>query len=493
MKKTRPFFVCLAVLLLFSATSFAYDLASRVRPFKLSNGMRWLLVERPELPIFSGLVMVRAGGVDESAGKTGLAHMFEHMAFKGSPSVGTSDYQKELPLLKKIARLGREMSAESQKENPDPQKIAELKKQIEELNQEQSRYIVKDEVWQTLTQKGASDLNAFTTKDATAYHASMPRSEFPLWASLFSEMVFRPVMREFYQERDVVMEERRLRYDNSPQGFLLERLIELAFPKGPYHWAPIGHAKDLQGLTVEDAQAFHRKFYIPRNIAGVLVGDIPLPQAKSVLEKYFGRFPARPSPGEVSFKSFAFQGGKKEKVAFDAEPLLAMAFYKPRAPARDDYLFDMFYDLLCDGRTARFPLHLVKEQKVATSVYCSVSFPGNRLDNLFVIFAAPGPGKSLEALEEAINRELEKIGEDLQESELERVRAQVLYDSLWNLEDNMELAEQLATAEAILNDWRYVPDYSKVIGSVSREELVKAAKKYFRPENRVVLYRVRGN
>jgi len=400
--------------------------------------MRWLVVTRPELPIFSGIVIVRTGGADEEIGKTGLAHMFEHMAFKGSKDIKAN------------------------------------------------------EAWEALTRRGATDLNAFTSKDITGYHASMPVQQFSLWAYLTSEMVFFPAMRDFYKERDVVMEEWRLRYDNSPQGTVTEALLHAAFPDGPYHTSPIGEPKDVSGLTVDDAFQFHHQHYLPQNMVGVLVGAIPLAEAKSQLERFFGRLKKDGKSPEEKPLTYAFKGEAREKVSFPAEESLLIAFHKPSAPARDDYVFDMLNGLLCDGRTSRFYQKLVQEKKLASNIYCSNSFPGSRYENLFVIFADPNKGHSLGELEGALTEELEKVRKEVGEEELQKVRAGVLYEYFWGLEDNLHLAEELAVSQAVLKDWRYTLNYPKVLETITKEEVSAVAAKYFVPENRVVVERKRG-
>lgn len=417
------------------------ELSKQVQTITLRNGMRWLLLYRPQLPVFSGIVLARVGGADEVEGKTGLAHMFEHMAFKGSKDIGAA---------------------------------------------------IQNEVSEILTRKGAVDLNAFTSKDVTGYHASMPKNQFPLWAYITSEMIFQPALREFYQERDVVMEERRLRYDNSPQGTLMEALLTTAFPSGPYHTPPIGEFKDLQGLTVEDAEQFHRRFYLPQNMVGVLAGAIPKEQARSVLERFFGRFPSEKKEKETTLSSFSFQGEKRKEISFPAEPYLTIAFHKPNAPARDDYVFDMIDGLLCEGRTSRLYRRLVEEKKMVSQVSCSSTFPGVRFENLYVIFLSPNQGRSLKKIEEEVRGVLESVKQEVQEKELKKVLASVLYHYYWALEDNLAIAEHLAMTEALLGDWHYLVNYPKVLKTITPEEIQVVAKKYFVENNQTVVTRVRG-
>jgi len=482
----------LLLLILLPNSLLAFDLDSQVKEIRLSNGMKWLIVHRPGIPIFSGVIMLRVGGADEEEGKTGLAHMFEHMAFKGSKEIGVSNYNLEKPILKKIAKLGRKLAAERQRPNPNQKMISDLRGQMTHLELEANPYRVKNEVWSTFSLHGGVDLNAFTSKDLTGYHASMPSHQFPLWAYVNSEMIFNPVMREFYSELDVVMEERRLRYDNSPRGYMIENLILEAFPSGPYHWAPIGFQKDLAGFTMEDAEAFHKRFYVPENMVGTLVGSISPKRARMILEQFFGKARKKKAPKMKRAPNFAFKGEVRKEISYPAEPYLMMGFHKPNAPKRTDYVFDMIDGIMCEGRTGRFYKKLVQQDKVASSVRCSTSFPGVRYNNLFVIFASPNKGRTLKELEEAITRELEGLKKEIDSPELEKVRRWSLYNFTWSLEDNMHLARQLAYAETVLKNWRYITTYDKVLKTIRVREVKNVASKYFKPKNRIVVYRNKG-
>jgi len=422
----------------FSAEA-SLQLEKEVVSFQLSNGMTWILLRRPEVPVFSGMIMVKAGGMDEPAGKSGLAHMFEHMAFKGSPDIGAQ---------------------------------------------------LDNEVWTVLTRNGAEDLNAFTSKDLTAYHVSLPSTKLPLWLYISSEIVMRPVMRQFVEERNVVLEERRLRYDNSPIGFAMEKFIELAYPEGPYRISPIGLPEHVKTLTEEDAYAFHRKHYTPDQMVGVMIGDVDVAAAKREIQRFWGKYPKKISKFKVQNSKFKLGTEEKKKsVVFDAEPFLLMGFHKPAPPHRDDYAFDILQSLLCGGRTGWLEKILVKEKHQATQVWCSNGFPGNRLDNLFIIGAAPAKGVSLSKLEEGVAGVLQEISSHLTEKELKIIRKQIQASFYETLESNLELAENLAMTQLLTGDWHYVVRYSDVIASFTVAELQKAAENYLKRENSVVLYR----
>lgn len=468
----------------------AKGLESEVEAFRLKNGMRWLVVHRPQVPVFSGMIMVRAGGMDETPGLSGLAHMFEHIAFKGSPRIGTRNYAREKPILKKIGELGEQLVAEEKKEPANPEKIEALRKEIWSLTEEQSEYFIRNDVWTKLTLAGAVGLNAFTSKDATGYHLSLPAEAFPKWALIASEMVFQPVMREFYQERDVVLEERKTRYENSAGGFLIDALIRTAFPEGPYHTMTIGHEKDIRNLTMQAAADFHEKNYVPGNAVGVLVGAISKKGALPILEKTFGKKPSGPIPLDVPKQSFAFQGDRRATVAYPASPMIVVGFYKPTLPDPVDYVFDVLNSVLCDGRTAILYKELVEKRKWVSSVDCGNGYPGSRHDNLFLVFLEPHRGKSLEKIEKGLFSILTSLREKITDEDIQKVREGALYSHYWEMEDNMSLAQSLADAETILGDWRHVARFTERIQAVTREEVVSAAEKYMVKNNSVTVYRL---
>ena len=433
----RSLFI-VVVALSISFSSHAFDFGEKIHEITLDNGMKWILLERDSVPVFSGLVFVKTGGVYEVPGKTGLAHMFEHMAFKGSPDFNGED------------------------------------------------------LWSAFWSNGAKskDINAFTAEDITGFHASMPSVKFPLWAYLISEMIFRPILADFYSERNVVMEERRMRVEDSPDGFAMDKMTSLAFPDGPYHWSTIGEAEDIQSLTVEDAKKFHQEFYAPNNMVGVLVGAISPEKVKKVLETYFGRFPkgepvAIPKPGTLPTQEL------RQTVTFKAEPKILIAIRKPTVPHLDDYIFDVLQELLCSGRTALLENALVKEKKILSDISCFNGYPGVTLDNLFLITASPLPNQELPKAEKAILEELEDLKSKVDEQGLKNVQLSVRSNFLWHLEDNMALAERLALYQAILGDWRELLRYEEKIAKITSEDVKRAAKEYFVPEKRVVLYRER--
>jgi predicted Zn-dependent peptidase len=479
------------VFLLFSCKAFAFELAKSVHEIKLQNGMRWLLVERHQAPVFSGVVMVRVGGADEDPDKTGLAHVFEHMAFKGSSEIGTKDFKKEKPILGKIEEIGARLTALQTSEKPDPEEIKKLKEEMTKLSKEAASYQIKNEVWELMVRNGAADLNAYTSKDVTAYHASMPINKLPLWMSVVSQMVSDPVYREFYTERSVILEERRAGVENNPDGKMSEILLESAFQKSPYRWPVIGSVEDVASFTIADARAFHNRYYTAGNMVGVLVGDFSSSRVRTLLEKYFGLIP--PSKQKEKDGAYEDKGGGEKKFKFNAGPAVAIAYHKPTLPDPDEFTFDVMEVLLCDGPTSRLEKRLVYDEKAARVIYCSDSFPGSRLNNLFLFWAEPNRSSTPEKIAAKIEEELDRLKtEPVSDEELTRVRKKVMASVLYALEKNMGLAMALADFETIFGDWRLLADYPKKIEQVSASDIMRVANKYFINEGKTTIIREKG-
>jgi len=467
-------------------------LSDKVRTYRLDNGMTWLLLKRPSAPVFSGIVMVRVGGADEEMGKTGLAHMFEHMAFKGSSRIGTKNFEMERAILDEIEKLGEKMEAREDRAEPSDEDVAKLSEKIKELEKKADAFRKKSEIWEIMKRNGARGLNAYTAKDVTAYFSSMPANRLELWTNVMAEMIFDPVYRKFYTERAVVVDERRSLTENDPNRDMGEKLLETAFKDGPYHWSTIGYMEDIEDLTIADAKRFHAKHYVPANMVGVLVGDIDIGDTKRILRDVFGKFEKKPIP--PSPPSAGEHGGDVvKKFNFDAEPSLAIAYHKPTLPDPSEYVFDVITSLLCDGRSSRLKKRLVYDKRMVQELYCSDGYPGSRLDNLFLIWIDPMNGHSLQSILDEVMDELNRLKtEPIGKDELNRVRKQVKSGFLFVLDDNMGLAQAMARFATIFGDWTLLDTYPKYIEKVGPNDVMRIAKKYLVNKNRVVVERHKG-
>lgn len=488
MVRVRPILLLLLMLLVCVPSSgTAQNIENRVVEHTLSNGMKFLLLERHQAPVFSGFIRFKVGSVDERPGITGLAHLFEHMAFKGTKTIGTRDYTKEKPLLDKLDQLAQAIDAERNKgAQADSTKLRDLMNQFRQTQEETGQLIVKDEVDEIYSKNGGTDLNATTANDLTTYYVSLPSNRIELWAFMESERILNPVMREFYSERDVVAEERRMRTDTQPFGKLYEQFIATAFEAHPYQWPVIGWMSDITQVTRAEAEEFYRTHYAPNNAVAAIVGDIKPQEVIPFLEKYFGRIPRGVEPPLVRTQEPEQIGERRVTVEFDAEPQLMIGYHKPTLPSYDDYVFDVIDGLLSNGRTSRLYTKLVKEKQLATSVSTGGA-PGSRFDNLFIVMATPRYPHTAEEVESAIYEELERLKtEPVSDRELQKVRNQLDADFIRSLNSNAGLANQLTYFEAIAGDWRYVIRHSQVIAKVTPDDIKRVVNQYFTKTNRTV-------
>ncbi|MGZ8833131.1 MAG: M16 family metallopeptidase, partial [Thermoanaerobaculia bacterium] len=256
----------------------AQDLASfekKTTVRRLDNGLTFIIQERHEAPVFSYATVVNSGSAQEVPGITGLAHMFEHMAFKGSQNMGTTNYPEEKAALQKVEASYKAFDLERRKPvGRDEAKVKELEKTFKDAIAAADKFVVANEFSKIVDASGGTGMNAFTASDETVYFFNMPSNQFELWAFLESERFYAPVFREFYKERDVVQEERRMRYESSPVGRLILQFLSTAFVAHPYGTPGIGWSSDLQSFSAADAEIFFKKYYVPSNMVIAVVGDV---------------------------------------------------------------------------------------------------------------------------------------------------------------------------------------------------------------------------
>src|SRR5437764_8217296 len=355
----------LAAFFLFLATlCSAQDLASfekRVTVKKLPNGLTAVVCQRADTaPVFSFFTNVDAGSVQDPMGKTGLAHMFEHMAFKGTETIGTKDYAAEKVALQKVEDAYAAYIHERDKRvGRDEQKLKQLQTAWQDAMKEAQQYVIPNQFSEIVERNGGEGMNAFTANDQTAYFYSFPVNRLELWAYLESARYTDPVFREFYKERNVVIEERRMRTDSNPIGRLLEQFVEESFSAHPYHRPGIGYISDLNSFSATDAQHFFDRYYIPSNMVIGVVGDIKASQAMPIIEKYFSRLPTRPAPDEGTTTEPPQKSERRVVLHEQSQPLYIEGYHRPDYLSPDDAVYDAITDLLSSGRTSRLYRSLV--------------------------------------------------------------------------------------------------------------------------------------
>ncbi|MBI1920316.1 MAG: insulinase family protein [Geobacter sp.] len=486
MRAIRTTFV--AVLLLISAVSASgAGLEEKVREHTMKNGMKLLLVERHTSPTVSAWIRFRVGSVDERSHERGIAHLLEHMLFKGTKTLGTTDYKAEKPVLDKIEETAQALMAEKRKRDKgDAAKIEELKKKLAELEAEAEKFVIKDEFFELYARNGGSSYNAFTAKDGTTYLISLPQNKLELWATIESDRMRSPVLREFYTERDVVMEERRRTYDTEPDNKLWETMLAVSFNVHPYGQPTIGWQSDIQNLTRTKAEEFYHRYYAPNNAIIAIVGDIDTDRTIAMVERYFGNIPAAVLVPPVADDEPQQQGERRVELVADARPELLIGFHKPTLPSEADYVFDVIDMLLADGRTSRLYKKLVVEKQLVTDV-STFAGPGSRYPNLFVLTATPRAPHTVAEVEAEIYAELERLkAEPPSERELQQILNKLEYEEVRQMGSNGGLARNLTEYEAVAGTWRYLVEHRQKVAKVTPQDVMRVAKTYFTRENRTV-------
>ncbi len=457
----------------------------RMTEFTLDNGMKFLVLERHEAPVVSFHTYADVGAVDEVKGITGMAHLLEHMAFKGTMTVGTTDYKLEAKALAQADHAFEAMKLERRKgDRADKQKLEELQKQLEQAQEETQKYLVHDEFEEVFVREGGAGFNAYTSQDATQYIVSLPSNKIELWMSMESDRFGNPVLREFYKEKDVVMEERRMSTESQPVGRLLEEFLAVAYKAHPYGEPIVGHMSDLETLTRSEAEMFFEKYYLPSNLTVAIVGDVNPQQIKDLAEKYFTRIPSSPKPDPVETVEPPQLGQRRVIVQDPAQPFVLIGYHKPNINHSDNAVFDAITEIVGIGRTSRLYESLVKEKKVAVAASGFPGMPGDKYPSLFLFYAVPARDHTNQECEEAIYAEIDKLKtESVLPQELDKAKTRTRASLIRQLDSNSGLASQLTFYDVVTGDWRNLFKQLEDIDKVTAEDIQRVANQYFTTKN----------
>ncbi|MHC4742128.1 MAG: M16 family metallopeptidase [Planctomycetota bacterium] len=491
--RKRIVFISAAALILMSMLQTAWpqgleEFEDRLTEFTLDNGLKFLVLQRPAAPVVSFHTYADVGAVDEVRGITGLAHLFEHMAFKGTKTVGTRDYKAEAKAMQKIDRAFLALKAERRK-GPDADEAAleELREKLKKAQENAQQYLVHDEYEEVLSRQGGSGFNAYTSQDATRYIVSLPSNKVELWMMMEADRFANPVLREFYKEKDVVMEERRMAVESQPTGKLLEEFMAVAYKAHPYGDSIIGHMSDLDTLTRDEAERFFKQYYSPANLTIAIVGDVDPQNIKKLAEKYFAPIPGGPKPEPVETVEPPQLGPRRVVVHDPAQPFVLIGYHKPGIHHPDDAVFDALTDIVGMGRTSRLHKSLVKEKRIAVYASGFQGMPGTKYPNLFLFYAVPARGHTNEECKKAIDEEIEKLKTELvSPEELKKAKTRARASLIRQLDSNSGLAAQLTFYEVVTDDWRNLFLQLDKIDKVTAEDIKRVANEYFTAKNRTV-------
>src|SRR5271170_5506442 len=443
---TLRFALLLLCPLLLAAQSLK-DFEKRVTEFTLGNGLHFIIFERHEAPVVSFHSYVNAGSVDDPGGETGIAHMFEHMAYKGTETIGTKNYPLERKAMDEVEHIYDQYDAERNKGlKADKKTLEDLQQQLKAAMEKADSYVIPNAYPELIEANGGVGLNAGTGEDSTSYFYNFPRNRLELWFLLESQRFYDPVFREFYKERDVVREERRMRVESSPQGQLAEALLAAAFEAHPYRVGPGGWASDIENFRLTEAVAFYKKYYVPANITIGIAGDVDPKECRRMADKYFAILPPGPLPSGPRTVEPEQKGERRLRVESPAQPFMAIAYKRPNQTSKDDAVFDVISEILSGERTGLLYKELVRDQKIALAAGSQASFPGGKYPNLMLFFLVPNMGHTVEENEKACYKIIEQVkNEKVDEGTLNRIKTKVRADLIHRLDSNSGMAAALTS------------------------------------------------
>lgn len=471
-----------------------------VEEFFLDNGMKFLLFPRsdPADEVAAGWV-AHVGSVDERPGITGISHFFEHMMFKGTTTIGTSDPERDREFRQEQEQVRSKLRALQHGEHyeryrrgeitdpfdpeQDTPEMAALRAELKELMDAHKEVIVANEFDQIYRREGATGMNAFTSEDVTFYFITVPTNKLELWAWMESDRLTDSVFREFYAERDVVHEERRLRVESTPTGVYDEQLESLFWTASPYKWPVIGWPSDLESFTMEQAEDYFRTYYAPNNLTGVIVGDFDADAVKPMLERYFGHLQRGPEPPKVVTLEVEQIAERRMAAECDCAPQFTALYHTPAFGHRDNAALQVMFDVL-NGRTGRIYRSVIEEQELATRGFARLD--ERRHAGQAQITLVGKEGVDPDALEAAWYRELDRLrNEPVGERELQKVKNQAFANKFRQMRSNFYALVQIGYVEH-LGGWRYLNEIPEWTEAVTAEDVQRVANAYFSETNRTV-------
>ena len=493
--------------MLCSFTVMAQEAKVPVQEVFLDNGMKLLMVERHESPTVTAGWVTHVGSVNEEVGATGIAHLFEHMMFKGSPTIGTSNYEAESEIMAQLDELRLEMEAEYEvmRESkrrgeitgsiylPENQteRLAQLREKMKVLQDQQKEFIVKDEYDQIYTEMGASGMNAGTAEDFTIYFVNVPSNKLELWFWMESERLLNAVFREFYTERDVVREERRMRTESNPTAKFEEQFNFLFWGSLPYHHPVVGWPSDVESITRDQAQKFFATYYAPNNITAAMVGDFDSEEALGLAQKYFGRIPrGKTPPPPVVTEEIEQLTERRMTARADTNPSVQIRWHTVPFAHKDFFAIDVMESIL-SKRTGRLYKSLVEEKQIATGEPYTDHSPF-KYGGYLEIGAEVADGIDHQLVEQALLAEIERLkNEPVPDRELQKVKNQSLANSFRRLQSNFFLVLQLMLYD-VWDDWRFLNESTAKFEAVTADDVQRVANTYFTDTGRNVLWYFRN-
>jgi predicted Zn-dependent peptidase len=464
------------------------ELEKRVTEFTLGNGMHFIVLERRGAPVASMVLYANVGSANDPAGRTGLAHMFEHMAFKGTDTLGTTNWGEEKKALADVEVVYDKLDMEKNKgPRGSPETIKKLEADLKAAIDKANSFVVKEAYSEIVSRNGGVGMNAFTSGEATVYHYSLPSNRTELWFLLTSQIFRQPILREFYAERSVVRQERSRSVESSQQGKMMEALMTAAFLAHPQRSVG-GWASDIENLRAKEGEEFFRKYYVPSNLVAVVSGNVDPNEMKRLADQYFSKLPSGPTPPRVITEEPKQEGERRVTVETPGQPLIFMGYKRPATTHTDHPALTVLAGALSSGRTGILYKEMVEKQKIALQAAAIPSFPTSKYPGIFTFISVPAVGKTVDENQKAIEAIIEGVKKDkLEAAVINRIKTQVRAGLIRSLDSNMGMAQQLASNYMLYGDWRKMFTRIQDIDKVTAEDVQRVARTYLIDSARTVV------
>jgi predicted Zn-dependent peptidase len=468
------------------------ELEGRLSTFALANGLRVVVLERHNAPQITCVTHVGAGSANDPAGATGLAHFFEHLAFKGSETLGSTDPVAEKKALDAAEEAYDRLEAERAKgRQANDVKVLTLELEMRKALSAAQKYVVPDELVRVFGENGASGLSSGVNADYSQFQVTIPASRAELWFLLESQRLTRPVFRDFYRDRDDSVGPFRDSVELNPQLRILQTLVSAAFTAHPYRNPTIGYGSDFAGLRMSEARQFASRYYVPSNMLMAIVGDIQPEEAKRLAEKYFGPMPARPAAPPVRTREPGQTGPRTVVIENAAESMVAFGFKRPNEFDREDPVLDVMQSLLGEGRSSLLYQELTETRRIASTSRVLASYPGALSPHLFAITATTAPGHTAEETEKAVLQVLARLqSTPVDEDALRRARSQARASLVRRRAAHDSLAPLLASHAFDFGDGRRLFALAGQYQKVTAAHIQAAAIQYFGSAGRTTVLMV---
>lgn len=463
------------------------EFEKKVTTFTLDNGLTFIVTVRDVAPVVSFVTYADVGSVNEPVGNTGIAHVFEHMVFKGDTLIGTTNWAEEKVALEALDKAYVSWYREKTKPNADSVKVGALWAEFQQIQEKAKSYVKNNEFSQIIEQAGGVGLNAGTGSEQTFYYYSLPENKIELWFNLEASRFKHPVFREFYVEKEVIKEERRMRTDDNPFGRLIEEFLRVAYAGHPYGNPTVGWVSDIDATTIADTRRFYENFYSPSNITISIAGDVDPAEVRRLADKYFADIPAGPQPPLMVNDPVPQRGERRFTIEDPSQPVLLMGYPTVSDSHPDSPALNLLGSIISSGRTSRLYKRMVEDDQIALQIEALNGFPGTKYQSLFVSLFIPNQGVALDTLETVFEEELDKVkAGDITQAELDRARTNIRAGLVRSLGNNEGLALALAVAQAQKGDWRTVFTDIEALNAVTLEDLRRVANTYLVKQRRTV-------